>query len=213
MKHIFPILVALVMIAGTAYPQQKKAEKILDEVRDKTESYRSIKIEFRYEMINTGADIHETQDGSLSIKGDKYRLEISGQTVINDGETIWTYIEEANEVQLNTVEEESSDLMNPRKLLSSYTENYKAKYVDERIWMGHNVHVIELKPIEDKTYNYVEIKVDKEKKRLLQITVFDNNDSKFVYTVKEFKPNVLFHNNDFTFNEEDYPDVDVIDMR
>lgn len=213
MKHIFPVLIALFFITGAVTAQNKDADKILEKVKEKTESYRSIKIDFTYEMINKDADIHEEQDGSIQVKGDKYRLNIAGQTVINDGENIWTYIKDVNEVQINSIDEDSDDLMSPTKLLSSYTDKYKAKYVDAKVWQGHKIHVIELKPMEDKTYKYIELKVDREKDRLLQISVYDDSDNLFQYTVKEFKPNVLFHPSDFTFNEADYPDVEVIDMR
>ncbi len=213
MKKSHTLLIALTILFSTAFSQNKKAEEILNDIKEKTESYRSIKIEFTYDMRNDKAGIDETQQGVILVKGDKYRLEIAGQVVINDGETIWTYIREANEVQINSVDEEDESIITPTTLLSSYTDDYKPKYDKETVWMGHEVHVIELKPLEDKSYKYIKLKTDKEKDRLLQISIYDKNNNLFEYSVREFKPNVLFNPNDFKFNPEDYPDVEVIDMR
>jgi outer membrane lipoprotein-sorting protein len=213
MKKYLSLIALFLFFTSSAFSQNKKAESLLEEVRAKTESYRSIKIDFTYEMINEKADIHETEEGELLVKGDKYRLNIAGQTVINDGETIWTYIGEANEVQINTVEEDDESIITPTNLLNSYSENYKPKFVEETTLMGYNVMIIELKPIEEKSYDFIELKVEKTKKRVLQITIVDKSANHFRYTVNEFKPNVLFHHTDFQFNPEDYPDVEIIDMR
>lgn len=213
MKKSYTILIILALCATTAFSQTKKAEAILDKVREKTESYRSIKIKFTYEMKNDRAGIYEMEQGILLVKKEKYRLDIAGQTVINDGETVWTYIEEANEVQINSVDEEDESIITPTTLLSSYTEDYKPKYEGEGVWMGYDVHMIELKPLEDKSYKYIKLKTDKEKDRLLQIAIYDKSNNIFQYSIEEFKPNVLFDPNDFKFNAEDYPDVEIIDMR
>lgn len=213
MKKTHILLIMLALVSSAVFGQAKKAETILEEVREKTESYRSIKIEFTYEMRNDRAGIDEREEGLLLVKGDKYRLEIAGQVVINDGENLWTYIKEANEVQINSVDEDDESIITPTSLLTGYSKDYKPKYEGETVWMGHQVHVIELKPLEEKSYKYVKLKTDKEKNRLLQISIYDKNDNIFQYSVKEFKPNVLFDPNDFKFNPEDYPDVEVIDMR
>jgi len=213
MKNIFLAAITVIFLTTTGLAQTKKAEAILSEVAEKTQSYRSMKINFTYEMENQKADIHESEKGMLLVKGDKYRLEIAGQVVINDGETLWTYIEEADEVQINSIEEDDEDIISPTKLLTSYDEKFKPKYVKDDVWSGHKVHILELKPKEDKTYSSVELKVDINKKRVLQIRIFDKTDNVFSYSVTEFKPNVLFEYSDFTFNPDDYPGIEVIDMR
>jgi len=213
MKKYILLLISILFAFPSLYAQNKKADAMLEEVKAKTESYRSIKIIFTYEMINKKADIYEVEEGTILVKGDKYRLNIAGQLVINDGTTLWTYIADANEVQVNTVEEDDGSMITPTNLLSTYTDNYKAKFIEETKWDGKNIMIIELKPIEEKSYKYIEVKVDNDKKRLLQIIIVDKSENNFQYTVKEFKPNVLFDHGDFTFNPDDYPDVEVIDMR
>jgi len=190
----------------------KKSSEIIDRVISKTEAYRSFKAEFTHKMKNAEAGIDESNEGELTVMGDKYQLKIAGQMVISDGETIWTYIEDAEEVQINAVEE-SDESITPSNLLTSYNEDYKSKFIRESFQYGTTVYVIDLTPAEGKSYYKVRLIIDKEKEQILEITIFDKNGSTYSYIVNKFEPNVDVEESDFTFNPEDYPEVDVVDMR
>jgi outer membrane lipoprotein-sorting protein len=164
-------------------------------------------------MDNPSAKVHETESGVLLIKGDQYKLDIAGQKVISDGKTSWTYISEANEVQINTVENDENALT-LTNLLSSYTENYKSRLVNEITKDGRALFVIELKPIAtDKSFTDVELQIDKELYRIARIAIKDKSGNTFSYLVNKFETNVAVKDTDFTFNANDYPGVEVIDMR
>lgn len=206
-------LMALTLIAISAGAQSKKeAEDILDKVTEQTKSYTSIKIDFTYNMDNPNAKIHESEKGSLLVKNEKYRLNIAGQVVICDGTTVWTYLPDANEVQVNTVEDDE-DIITPNRLLTSYNQNYKSKLIREEKKGSTTYQVIELKPNESKSYSNVELTIDKNLLRIMKIAIQDHNGNTFTYNVDDFKPNVLFKVSDFTFDPAEYPGVEVIDMR
>ncbi|OQX78413.1 MAG: hypothetical protein B6D61_05570 [Bacteroidetes bacterium 4484_249] len=216
MKHFISIIISLfiiqLVIGQDSEKGDKKSREILDRLTATTESYKTIKAEFTYKMKNTEADIDETTDGTLFIKGNKYRLLIAGQVVICNGETIWTYIEDAEEVQINSVEE-SEESITPGNLLTSYNKDYKSKFIRESFQYGTTVSVIDLTPNEGKSYYKVRVIIDKDRDQLLEITIFDKNGSTFSYIINKFIPDVEIDDNQFTFNETDYPDVDVVDMR
>lgn len=213
MKNKMILLSALVLISlGTAAQSKKEAEDILDKVTEQTKSYTSIKIDFTYNMDNPEAKIHESEKGSLLVKNEKYRLNIAGQVVICDGSTVWTYLPDANEVQVNTVEDDE-DIITPNRLLTSYTENYKSRLLGEEKKGSAVYQTIELKPTESKSYSNVVLTIDKNLLRIMKIAIQDNSGNTFTYLVDEFKPNVLFKVSDFVFDPADYPGVEVIDMR
>jgi len=190
----------------------KKSKEILDKVIAKTESYKTFKAEFIHKMQNLDAGVDESTEGILFVKGDKYRLFIAGQLVICDGETIWTYIEDAEEVQINSVED-SDETITPGNLLTSYNKDYKSKFVHETFQYGTTVYVIELTPVEGKSYYKIRLIIDKAKEQILEITIFDKNESTYSYIINKFTPNIPVDDSEFTFNPADYPDVDVVDMR
>ncbi len=214
MRILTTIIIAALIITGQTISGQAKktSEEILKQVSEKTKSFNSIKISFTYNMDNPTAKIHETETGVLLVKGDQYKLDIAGQKVIMDGETSWTYISEANEVQINSVEEDENSLT-PTKLLTSYSEDYKSKLINEITKDGRALYVIELKPNTEKSFTDVELQVDKELYRIMKIAIRDKSGNTFSYMVNKFETNVAVKDTDFTFNAKDYPGVEVIDMR
>jgi outer membrane lipoprotein carrier protein len=214
MRILSSILIVAFILAGNAsFSQAKKtSEEILKQVSEKTKSFTSIKFSFNYNMDNASAKVHETEAGVLLVKGDKYRLDIAGQRVISDSKTSWTYVAEANEVQINTVEDDANALT-PTKLLTSYSEDYKSKLVNEITKDGKSLYVIELKPNTEKNFTNVELQIDKELYRIMRIAIQDKSGNTFSYIVNKFEPNVAVKETDFAFDKAEFPGVEVIDMR
>lgn len=214
MRIITKILIASLILTGqlTFAQSKKNAEDILRQVSEKTKSFSSIRISFTYNMDNPSAKVHESETGTLLVKGDQYRLDIAGQKVISDNRTVWTYIGEANEVQINAVEEDEN-VLTPTRLLTSYSEDYKSKLVGEIMKDGRGQYVIELKPNADKSFTRIELNIDKELFRITRIAIQDKSGNTFSYLVNKFEPDVTVKDNDFIFNQKDYPGVEVIDMR
>lgn len=216
MRYIFLItfiwINASFVIGQDTDKGDKKSNEILDRLTKKTEAYQTIKAEFSYLMKNTEAGIDEKTEGTLFVKGDKYRLVIAGQIVICDGVTLWTYIKDADEIQINSVEN-SEESITPNKLLSSYNKDYKSKFVKETFQYGTTVNIVELTPIEGKTYSSIRAVIDKAKDQLLEITIFDKNGSTYSYIINKFEPNVPLPDTQFTYTASEFPGADVIDMR
>jgi outer membrane lipoprotein carrier protein len=207
------ILVFLFLSGQLTFAQAKKSsEDILKEVSAKTKSFSSIRISFTYNMDNPSAKVHESETGTLLVKGDQYRLDIAGQKVISDNKTVWTYIAESKEVQINAVEE-NANVLTPTRLLTSYSEDYKSKLTGEISKDGRSQYVIGLKPNADKSFTSVELNVDKELYRITRIAIQDKSGNTFSYLVNKFETNVPVKDSDFTFDPKDYPGVEVIDMR
>ena len=207
MKNFFlTTIIAFMAIAATA--QTDKARTILDDVSARTKAYKTIKIDFTYTMVNPGQNINESFTGTLFSKGDSYKLLFSGQEVISDGKTVWTYLKDANEVQVNEATNDD-DSFTPTNLLSSYTDNFKAKLLSE----DAKQYVIELTPVQKKNFNKVKVVIDKSKKVLNSLAIFDKNGSTYTYSVNKFETDMPLKESMFTFSAETHPGVDVIDMR
>ena len=213
-KNIKKVLVLLLMLPLVAFSQSKdkQASEILQEVTDKMKSYNSLKLEFTYQMENPEASIDEITQGIALVSGDKYRLDIAGQTVISNGVTIWTVIPDAEEVQVN--EAEADDGFSITNMLTTYNEDYKSKLMPKITTLdGENVYALDLTPFEKKTFGKVHLFVKKTKMEVYAIAIFDQNGSVYTYKIKLFAPDIPVTEKDFTFDESEYPDFDVIDMR
>jgi len=209
MKNILLIAILLAYTISGIAQNDKKATAILDEVSVKTKSYKTIKIDFTYAMDNAKEKIHDKFKGTLISKGDKYKLTAAGQDVISDGKTLWTYLKDANEVQINNVGEDE-DSFTPTKMLSGYTKDFKSKFIEEK----GNTQVIELYPLKKgKSFTKVRLTIDKAKKQISRFVIYDRNGSTFSYIIDKFVADQAIADNVFTFNKADHPGVEMNDMR
>lgn len=191
-----------------AMAQDKKATSLLNQVAEKTQSFDQIKIEFEYKMINQAQGVNETLNGTLLSQGEKYNLNIAGQQIISDGNTVWTFLESVNEVHINEPTEDDEGF-NPRSFLEDWSGKFNASMLEE----SANSALIELIPVEPGAFTKAHAKVDKTKKQLESITMFDAGGNEFVYSVKSFITGESIPGNIFTFDVNAHPGVEVIDLR
>jgi len=189
-----------------------KAKTILDELSAKTKAYTSIKAEFTVIIQNKDktkkADIEK---GSLLLKGSKYQLEIKGQEITSDGKTSWTLLKDNNEVQINDVDQNASDGLNPATIFTIYEKGYKSKFESET---GGN-QIISLYPVnpEKKKFHTLRLVIDKTKKQVLSCTELMKDGSSIEYTLNSFITNAPVSESLFTFDVKAHPGVEVVDLR
>jgi outer membrane lipoprotein-sorting protein len=78
---------------------------------------------------------------------------------------------------------------------------------------GKTVDIIDLTPLQGKTYSKIRIIIDKDKIQLLSFTIYDKNGSTYSYLINKFIPDIEINKSEFTFNPEEHPNVEVVDMR
>lgn len=219
MKTLLKIGTVLSLIFATVQmsAQDAKAKGILDKLSAKTKTYTSMSADFEYTMKNEAEDIEETQTGSLVTQGEKYHLEIAGQKIICDGKTVWTVLDEAEEVQINDVPDadETEDYISPTKILTLWEKGFKYKYDKSMTLNGVAVDVINLYPEEadEQSFHTIKIYVNKDKMIVDQIDIKGKDGTDFVYTIKSFKTNENIAVNTFVFSTTNNPSYDVIDLR
>lgn len=212
LKSIALILTLFLISASINAQDDTKATTILNGVSTKMKSYTSMKIEFSYNMTNTKTGVNETKTGTIQVKGSKYRLEIGGQIVFCDGSTVWTYLEDDEEVNINNVSAQE-DAVNPTTILNNYATNFKTKYIKESVELGKTYQVIDLTPLKTKSYFKVRLYIDNTLQQIASTIIYDKNGSTYSYIVTKFTTNLTMDDSIFTFNTKDYPDVEVNDMR
>jgi outer membrane lipoprotein carrier protein len=193
----------------------KKAKLILDELSAKTKSYSTIKADFSFSVINKENKNTDTQNGSLFLKGDKYKLEIKGQEITSDGKTVWTYLKDANEVQLNNVDPNVADALNPSTIFTMYEKGFKYKFDKEEVINGATIQTILLYPLnpDKKKFHTVKLMIDKAKKQITAMKVSMKDGNTYSYVIKNFTPNTEIKDNIFVFDKKAHPGVEEVDLR
>ena len=214
MKRISILFIFLFSLVQFSFAQQDpKAAKILDAMSQKYQAMKAFKANFVQTLENSSAKIKENMEGDITVSGNKFRLKMSGQEVINNGTTIWTYMKSENEVNISENDPDEQDL-SPNKIFSMYKKGYKYAYVgDEKV--GTEVcNVIELSP-EDKSNPIFKVRMNISKKdnSVKSWKMFKNNGNRYTFTIKQFTPNVPVDANTFAFDKTKYKGVKVIDLR
>jgi outer membrane lipoprotein carrier protein len=207
-------LVSLVCIASLGYAQRdENALKVLDAMSAKYKQIPAYSADITYSLVNETDGIDEEFKGKITVKGEKYRLELDEQVVINDGTTFWTYLPDVNEVNIDNYNPDEDEI-SPSKIYDAYKSGYKYIYIGDENVGGRNHAVIDLVP-DDKDAQYFKIKlfVDKENYSLSRWTMYDKSGNQYNYNITNFNSGINPGADFFSFDESDYPGVDIIDLR
>lgn len=215
MKKLLILGIAILSLNGLVAQQDAKAKVILDKLSAKAKTFNTITASFVYELNNPTADISEKQEGSMMSKGEMYNLTIAGQNVISDGKTKWTYIPDAEEVQIDDAQLEGEEGLNPSKILTIYEDGFKYKFEKEETLNGKVYQLIKLFPeaADEMPYHSALLYVDKVKNEVYKIELKGKDGSNYIYTITSFEINKEIPDAKFKFNTAKHPEVEVIDLR
>src|ERR1043165_3327352 len=134
MKKILSVAVtALCLMAQPVMAQNdSKAKGILEGVSKKINSLKSLKANFSLTLAGANGKARDTKKGTFSMKGQKYRVTLDKQEIICDNRTVWTYMKDANEVQVSAFNP-NEQTISPAKLFTNfYDKEYAYKYAGKR---------------------------------------------------------------------------------
>lgn len=178
-----------------------KARNILDKTVSSISNSGGIKINFK-----------GTNNGTLLIKGDKFYLNSGEIQTWFDGKTQWSYVKNANEVNITNPTLEDLQAVNPYYLLSSYRKGYNYKYIGEKSIGGKAAYEILLTPEKKDQIENITIFITKNYQPIsINIKVKNQGTNDFQITNYNTKQN--FGDIVFRFEKKKFPDVEVIDLR
>lgn len=216
MKKVW-IIAALLLTVGIVNAQNDaKAKQILDEVSAKTKTFKSLSADFVFSMVNKEMDINEENAGTIKMKGQKYTVALPGTgfEIYSDGNSIWTYMKDGNQVTVTDVEEGSDMLDNPASIFSIYEKGFKSKFIAEKTEGGKTLDQIELYPDSDEyQVTKIEVWINKSTMMLDKATLHSTDGNLYGIVVKKMNTNSDFPDSDFVFDASKHPDVEVIDLR
>ena len=216
MKRFFTLFLAAstALLASAQTKSDPDAKKVLDAVSAKFRTYKAPQATFTYTVENAQGKALSTQKGTVTMKGNKYRVTIPGMDIFSDGRTNWNYDKNANEVTIKEVDGTSGELT-PQKLFTNfYDRDFLYKLNGEKKVAGKSVQEVELTPTnKNRPFHKVYLLVDKATKTLYSARILEKNGNRYSYTINSFKPTVTVTDAQFVFNKAKYPGVEVVDLR
>ena len=212
MKNLFLILFIFILSSKfIAQDQDPKAKAILDDISKTTKSYKTITTDYSLTITNKEKKQTDKQTGKIQVKGNKFRLEIPGNSIICDSKTVWTYNKEAGEVSVKNYEPSADDALDPTKIFTMYENGYKYKFDKEEAGLTIINLYPSVKP-EKKKFHTIKLYVDKPKKQVKKLIMLMKDGGTQTYELKTLTPNLDILDNNFAFDTKSCK-CEVIDER
>ena len=190
-----------------------KAKKILDAMSAKYKAIPSFKAGLSHTLINEVENMNEEVTGEIVVKGDMYKLNLSGQEIINNGTTIWTYLEEVNEVNITDYDPEEDEIA-PSKIYDLYKDGYKYIWLEETSYAGVKYDVVDLVPEnKDSQFFKIRMEIKQSDKTLKGWKMYDKTGNIYGYEISDFESDLNVDDSFFTFDLSAHSGVEVIDFR
>ena len=202
----------VIFLGTTVYAQQDpEAKKILDKLSEKTKSHKTISAEFKVTFQNIKDNIQNTSEGSIIIKSDKYVLKFMGNESYFNGVSLWSYLPDVNEVNISEPEPDDEDIFNnPRQLFTIYESNYKYQLIN----LENEFAIVDLYPTNlNEDFSRIRLQINTEKYFLSSATIFGKDGSHYTIEIKNYETNKDFDDSFFEFTPDNYPDIEIIDLR
>lgn len=214
-KQILISLCSLCILLPATAQQDPAAKQILDRVAAKSKQYISIQADFELKIDNRREDFSSNSKGILKIKGEKYYMESPDTKVFFDGTTLWTYMEDINELTITEPDKSSEDFVeNPIIIFDMYNRDFKYKLVGEARTDAGWMYEIDLFPNElDQPYSRFKILIRKDTEELYMVQAVGKDGIDYTAYLTNTVYNKPIDDSVFTFPMEKYKKIEVIDLR
>ena len=197
-------LIAFVLLTLPVWGQANKAIKLIDGMQKKYKSMGSFSANFSYQTDGGNA-----MNGSITVKGTKFRLKTAGQEIFNNGKEVSTYIKEINEVNISSFDPADGEL-NPAKIYTFDKKGYKFTLVGE----SGGIATVEMAPTgKSAQVKHVSIKINTSDFTVKSWSIVNKSGKKQLFTVTKLNSKAGVDDAFFTFNKKAFPGVEVNDLR
>ncbi|MBS1950629.1 MAG: hypothetical protein OJF59_000850 [Cytophagales bacterium] len=211
-RTVFSVL--SVILSHVVFSQyDPKALEVLEAMSKKYKSITSFEALLSSTLTNESAGVKDEFKGKITVKGNKYVLALPEQEVYNNGKTVWTYLPEQKEVNIDDFDPKSDDL-NPSKIFDMFKKGFKYLLYGQDTQGGVLCDEIDLIP-EKKDAQYFKVKmfISKKDKSVQSWIMFDRGGNRYKYTITKFTPHIKVDDSFFEFDLKKHPGVSPNDLR
>jgi len=209
-KHISLFLAVLVWIIIPSGVNAQTANDVLDKMKNALKKEKRISIAYEQSYKWKSSDRGSKLAGKLDMQDlTKFRLNTAEQTIVSDGESIWSYTPFTQQVIINKIDKSGGTIL-PGDFLSDYPKDYKTKLLDEDRFEGE--FLLELKPKDSGSFvTAIRIWLDDQDYLIRSIEYIDINQNVTLWEITEINLNPDFDDSHFKFNSPS--GVETVDLR
>lgn len=214
LRSYFTWICCLILIGFTGKAQAQDAQAILDKAAQMYEQSNGIKANFAIHSVVPQQNISESFEGIIEMKGDKFKLETPDMITWYDGQTQWVYVMRNEEVNVSTPSGDELQLTNPAVLLRQYKKGFSVQYKGTSTTrQAKSAYDITLIPKKKSDIQQIDLQIEKMSNIPAAITITDKNKATVSINISKWETGKNQADSFFSFNESDYPDAEIIDLR
>lgn len=207
-------LLACLLFGPRVISRAQNPVSILDKAAMAYEDANGILASFALNTRSAVQNMSESFEGTIHMKGDKFKLITPDMITWFDGKTQWTYVERNDEVNVSTPSGDELQFTNPAMLLRVYKKGFTPKYIGESTAAnGKAAYDIQLTPKKKGDIISVELQIEKFSGYPVKIRIEAKNGISNTIHISDLKTGVNQSDDFFVFKESEYPDAEVIDLR
>lgn len=204
------LAVLAAILAVEASPEN--AQEILEKVRKQYDAVKDAELKFTQQTRFSLSALEQHVSGTLLLKKEhKYRIETEDQTVVTDGETVWSYSVANKQVLIDHFKLTAQSL-SPERILAGAPEDFTATTLRHEKLGKADAVVLKLTPrSEASLVSTLHLWVDPSDWLIRKVVITDVNGKETTYTVSEIKLNIGLSDSRFTMQIPE--GVEVVDLR
>ena len=192
-----------------------EAVEILKNVSEDFQNNGAHDITFQMDFEYPG-EATQVQEGSLLQSGENFVLDMTEQMIVSDNETVWLYLKERNELQINDADfGDDGEYLSPSMVYKLYDSgDFIFALSNQQYEDGQAITQIEAKPKDqDSEYSKIRLTVYDKSNSIKRVKVFFKDASRMTMLIKDHKRNLSFTNSRFKFDSSKYDGIIVEDLR
>ena len=207
------LILSLLFFQGVATAQTVDANSIIEKTSQLYKQWGGMDVRFTANVRSDQNGVSESFEGTITMKGDKFVLKTPDMQTWFDGTTQWTYMPRNKEVNVTTPSGDELRFLNPMLLIQDYKTGFNVSYIGESTsGNARMAYDIALTPKKKDDIEKIEVQIEKSTSLPSKLVVIMRNSMRSTVTIKEIKSSTP-KDEMFIFQEKQYPDTEIIDLR
>lgn len=205
------LIVSFVLITCFRSTAAVSSDELAKQVEEKYRSLKSLSMDF---VKITRSEIFETESkikGKMLLKNpDKFKIDTKDETIVCDGEFVWSYSVENRQV-IKNLADRSENLFKPNQYLANFRSRYVPRLTGEEKVDRTRCFKLSLSPKEEDLFiKKMTIWVDSKKLLAKKLEYTDSNDNQVTLIFQRIKTNRKIKDSEFVFQTP--PGVEELDL-
>lgn len=213
MKKIGTVVLCLGFFMPAMAQKDAKAKEVLDKSSASLAQAGDISAYFTLNVKDEMNKTSQAFDGTILMKGNKFKIDTPDQNIYFDGKTQWTYQKSYEEVNITQPAGEEIQALNPKSIFAIYKKNCNYKYAGTKTDIKmRKVQEVTLLP-KNGEISQITIQINSTDYFPVLFHLFYKNKIENIIYINKYQTKQNFSDSQFVFDGKQYPDAEIIDLR